>query len=296
MSAELKGSQVNITLSQPLTKIGRASSENHLIINDNEVSGHHAEIAQYGQGHTVVDRGSTNGTFVNGQRLALNVPRHLNDGDTLRFGHTIFTYVNRQFQHTPTRKAVPSYTPPPVSPPLSPAPFQQQVVISTPPTPAPPQKDSSDSGRPRWVIITGGLASLAAIFTLIFGIYTYFHPSPSSPTPTPTEVSSPTPSVLYSTDNAALQALCDDFTHEDYGLAYDQVTSKGYQANVTRQNFINGFSGYTCKNQTRWTPGGADEFIDVLLESQSRSPLCNRFGFVDNPDVGWKLDLVGLCM
>ncbi len=204
MSAELKGLQGNITLSFSVTKVGRAQ-ENQLILNDTEVSGYHAQIFQQGQGHSVIDLSSRNGTFVNEQKLPPNSPRPLYVGDTLRFGNTSFTYANEAFQYPPTKVAAPSYTPPPppVSTPFSgsvPGRFQQQVSPSTPP-PASSKKDSSDGGTPRWIIVVGGLASLATIFGVIFGIYTYAHPAPSTPTPITTGsastaiVTTPAPSV-----------------------------------------------------------------------------------------------------
>ena len=47
------------------------------------------------------------------------------------------------------------------------------------------KKDSSGDGTPRWTIIVGGLASLATIFSVIFGVYAYARPSPSSGPSTP---------------------------------------------------------------------------------------------------------------
>jgi pSer/pThr/pTyr-binding forkhead associated (FHA) protein len=193
MSAELKGSQGNIALSLFITKVGRAQ-ENQLILNDTDVSWLHAQILQQAQGHSVIDLGSTNGTFVNEQKLAPNNPRLLYVGDTIRFGNTVFTYANTSVQYSPTRAVSPSYaSPPPYTPAPAPSPvlapfapaapgrFQQEAAPLKPLA----KKDSSDGGTPRWIIIVGGLASLATIFGVIFGMYTYAHPSPSSSTTVP---------------------------------------------------------------------------------------------------------------
>jgi len=51
---------------------------------DLDVSGRHAEFRAKGAGYELHDLGSTNGTFVNGERLAGSVA--LRNGDTIRFG------------------------------------------------------------------------------------------------------------------------------------------------------------------------------------------------------------------
>jgi hypothetical protein len=84
----------------PLT-IGKAQ-DNQLVITDPKVSAHHAEIHPAGQGYTITDLGSTNGTFVNGELLARGVPRMLNQGDTIRIGDTTFTCLISSTQQSET--------------------------------------------------------------------------------------------------------------------------------------------------------------------------------------------------
>lgn len=55
-----------------------------------DVSRRHARVAPDGDGHVVVDLGSTNGTFVNGERVAA---RRLAAGDRLRVGAFVAAYV-----------------------------------------------------------------------------------------------------------------------------------------------------------------------------------------------------------
>ncbi|MDB5076206.1 MAG: domain containing protein [Chloroflexi bacterium] len=50
------------------------------------VSRHQAVIQRQGGTFTVIDVGSTNGTFVNGQILEYNKPAELHDGDSIAFG------------------------------------------------------------------------------------------------------------------------------------------------------------------------------------------------------------------
>lgn len=53
------------------------------------VSRQHAAIIRKDGSLYLVDRGSANGTFLNGQRLVPNQPRVLRDGDDLRLGHLV---------------------------------------------------------------------------------------------------------------------------------------------------------------------------------------------------------------
>lgn len=65
-----------------------------LTIENDSVSRKHAELRAEGQGaHVVTDLGSSNGTFVNGEALAPNLPKRLRDGDKVRFGETHWQYV-----------------------------------------------------------------------------------------------------------------------------------------------------------------------------------------------------------
>ena len=60
-------------------------------INDVEVSRRHARLTEMADGYQVEDLGSTNGTFVNGQRIS--GPVLLHNGDLLALGETIeFVY------------------------------------------------------------------------------------------------------------------------------------------------------------------------------------------------------------
>jgi len=73
-------------LTQGVVAIGRDIT-NDIVINDPEVSRHHCRLTRGAGGYTVEDLGSTNGTFVNGQRLT--GPRPLSHGDTLGMGETV---------------------------------------------------------------------------------------------------------------------------------------------------------------------------------------------------------------
>jgi hypothetical protein len=66
--------------------IGRAS-DSDLYLNHPSVSKIHAALLMNREGTLLVsDTGSTNGTFINGRRLAYGEARHLEDGDVVGFG------------------------------------------------------------------------------------------------------------------------------------------------------------------------------------------------------------------
>ena len=70
--------------------IGRDSS-NEISVNDAEISRRHARLTFQGGKYVLEDMGSTNGTFVNGQRLT--GPRVLKSGEVISFGEQIvFVY------------------------------------------------------------------------------------------------------------------------------------------------------------------------------------------------------------
>src|SRR2546421_594807 len=91
MSAVLKGPFGQVDLGPTPLTIGRTPG-NQLVLAEPKVSSHHAEIRSQGQDYAIVDLGSTNGTFVNDQRLASNVPSMLRTGDTISIGDTRITY------------------------------------------------------------------------------------------------------------------------------------------------------------------------------------------------------------
>jgi pSer/pThr/pTyr-binding forkhead associated (FHA) protein len=79
--------------------VGREPSSDLLLGWDNEVSRRHARFERAQDGWVLVEDGiSTNGTFVNGERVSGR--RGLNDGDTLRFGSTTMTFRSPEQRHS----------------------------------------------------------------------------------------------------------------------------------------------------------------------------------------------------
>lgn len=73
-------------LSKEVITLGRDIT-NDIVINDPEVSRHHMRLTLEGNGYTLQDLGSTNGTFVNGERI-MNV-KNLQNGDMIALGETV---------------------------------------------------------------------------------------------------------------------------------------------------------------------------------------------------------------
>jgi hypothetical protein len=64
--------------------VGREEGSGHALAGESSVSRTHAKLTRAGDAVTIEDAGSTNGTFVNGQRLS--GPQALSHGDSVQFG------------------------------------------------------------------------------------------------------------------------------------------------------------------------------------------------------------------
>lgn len=167
MEAALNSPLGRTVLGQVPLKIGRAP-DNTLVITDPQASSHHAEVASGfgGNSYQITDLNSTNGTFVNEQRLAPNMPRPLNSGDVIRIGSTSFSYEASGAGYAPTVAAsAPNYeptvaaAPPPVQTPYPQPPPQTPPVYGaydisaqpsyTPPPPVYPQPAYPQSAYPQ---------------------------------------------------------------------------------------------------------------------------------------------------
>ncbi len=77
-------------LRRRLTRIGR-NQDNDIMLNNDRVSRYHAEIVRDDEAFRVVDQGSRNGVWINGQRVQDSA--ELKPGDRLRIGRQEFTFV-----------------------------------------------------------------------------------------------------------------------------------------------------------------------------------------------------------
>jgi FHA domain len=144
------------TLEGDQLTIGRDSA-NEIVINDAEVSRRHARLTFQGGKYVLEDLGSTNGTFVNGQRLA--GPRVLKAGEVVSFGEQIvLVFEANVFDAGATvvspraAAAVPS-----VQRPLTPPPPPVDYAGSVPASPASIVSTGTTIRRPSFVPIFVGV-------------------------------------------------------------------------------------------------------------------------------------------
>ncbi len=128
------------------TMIGRDTG-NDVVINDAEISRKHARIVMSAGGYVLEDLGSTNGTFVNGQRLM--GPHSLTSGELIMFGENVsLSFEAPEYDAGATVIAgggmghVPMPEPPPYTPPQQaytpPAQPEPQAPAFQPVQPPPP--------------------------------------------------------------------------------------------------------------------------------------------------------------
>jgi len=78
-------------LESAVTRMGRAV-ENEIVILDKRSSREHAVVRREGRKSILEDQGSTNGTYLNGERLLHAV--QLRDGDQVKIGDVAFTFYD----------------------------------------------------------------------------------------------------------------------------------------------------------------------------------------------------------
>lgn len=124
--------------------VGRDAT-NEIVINDAEISRRHARLTFQGGKYVLEDLGSTNGTFVNGQRLA--GPRVLKAGEVVQFGEQIMLVfevssidAGATMVSPRAAAAVPSVPRPATPPPPAPVEYVGSVPASPAPVSAAPAK------------------------------------------------------------------------------------------------------------------------------------------------------------
>jgi adenylate cyclase len=87
---ELVGSQGEVAFradaDHPAT-VGRAGTTTEMTVADSSISRHHAKLKRTAEGLAIEDLGSTNGTFLNDERVTTAIAK---DGDVVKFGNVAF--------------------------------------------------------------------------------------------------------------------------------------------------------------------------------------------------------------
>jgi hypothetical protein len=99
-----------LPVASPVVTIGKGA-QCDLVLSDDSVSATHARLEYDAGGWRLTDLDSTNGTSVEGVRLAPGVPTPIHPGMTLRFGAVPLLF--RDVEHADPEAARAGYVPPP---------------------------------------------------------------------------------------------------------------------------------------------------------------------------------------
>ncbi len=137
---------------------------NDVVVADAEVSRQHARINRTPGGHVLEDLGSTNGTFVNGERLV--APRVLNPGDLLGLGENVtLTFEATTEEAAATVMGPSGQHPAQQAPARQPEPAAPQAQQAAPP-PAAVMGEEDD--RRRWILAGCGCLVLLVACVGVF--------------------------------------------------------------------------------------------------------------------------------
>ncbi|MEZ0396594.1 MAG: FHA domain-containing protein [Anaerolineales bacterium] len=158
-------------LEQTELTIGRDTS-NAITINDAEVSRKHAKLTLRGSEYVIEDLGSTNGTFVSGQRLS--APYTLRPGDLVSLGENIVLMFEATSDPNATmiasrkaaKAAVAAVPPPPAAPVAAPAPAPAPAYAGQVPAVAAPTAPAKQ-GNTKIILIVIGVLVLCVVLGCI---------------------------------------------------------------------------------------------------------------------------------
>jgi len=165
-------------LTKEVTMLGRDVT-NDIVVGDAEISRQHSRVTRTPGGMVLEDLGSTNGTFINGDRLVS--PRVLVSGDMVGMGEN----VTMTFESTapeaaatvmgPARGAQARTAPPaPAAVRAAPQAPPPAVWAASAPPPGGPEAPAR-GGRPRWLLAgCGCLVLLAACAALLWFLDSYY--------------------------------------------------------------------------------------------------------------------------
>jgi predicted component of type VI protein secretion system len=144
---------------------------NTIVINDAEMSRKHARLFAQAGGYVLEDTGSTNGTFVNGQRLM--GPHLLRPGEVIFFGETVsLAFEAQQFDPNATmvggRQPAPAAQRSPRDTYMAPAPQPvQQPMYSGQVPPGPDYELPAEQGSNNRNLIIAGCGCLLVLVCVV---------------------------------------------------------------------------------------------------------------------------------
>jgi hypothetical protein len=167
-------------LTKEITTLGRDVA-NDIVLGDPEVSRQHSRITRTPGGYVLEDMGSTNGTFVNGERLA--APRVLREGDLIGLSEKVtltFEALTPGVEETvvsqagePQRYAPTVREPAPMPAASSPSPV---APVTPPVTPPQPVVEEQPRKRSSWILAGCGCLVIIAILVAVLWYMDANHP------------------------------------------------------------------------------------------------------------------------
>ncbi len=156
-------------LNKEISLIGRDVSTD-IVINDPEVSRQHARLTRTPGGYVLEDLGSTNGSFVNGERLV--APRVLSPGDLIGLGENVTVTFDAESAESAATvlSAASGYEPPPAQPQSAPPPSPAM------PEPAVPMAQEGGDDRRRWIYAGCGCLVLLSLCVGVFWFMDAYYP------------------------------------------------------------------------------------------------------------------------
>ncbi len=160
-------------LTRDISTIGR-DLRSDIMVNDAEVSRTHARLTAQADGYLVEDLMSTNGTYINGQRLT--APRLLRVGDILGLGDTVTLRLETASEAEPTvassEPSLPAAPPPPAP---EPAPARESPAM---PSVLEGEPEAKKRGPLFWAAVGCGCLTLLAcsVVSVAVGVYLWNAP------------------------------------------------------------------------------------------------------------------------
>lgn len=189
------------SLTKPEMYIGRDIS-NDIVINDAEVSRKHVRLLLQGEAYLIEDLGSTNGTFINQQRIA--GAHLLKDGETVQMGENV-VLVYESASYDPEATAVMSQRDASMLDPEPEAPVESEPAFPPMPEPEPepepaPMPEPMDEPEPE-PASPAMPEPMTPMSTPADTMAESAPPPPAMASPAPPAMPAPAPSETYTGDS-----------------------------------------------------------------------------------------------